>query len=72
MATKASVAAWLSARYDRDEVLEALDRLIGEQLVVRMKEERGAGGNLAALKLTQLGELELRRLRENGEAGDSL
>jgi hypothetical protein len=72
MATKASVAAWLSARYDRDEVLDALDRLIGEQLVVRMKEERGAGGNLAALKLTQLGELELRRLRENGEAGDSL
>lgn len=73
MATKASVAAWLSASYEREAVSEEIDRLVREQLVARIREnERAEGGALATLKLTQLGELELKRLRENGETGDAL
>ena len=65
LASKPSVAAWLSVDYDRDEIIREIDRLVRELYVTPMAPPRGLDVSMKVLHLTVMGEQELKRLKGN-------
>jgi hypothetical protein len=70
--TRTSVAAWLSTEYEVDLVLIEVDRLVKELFLASSSSDMLRGGPAVALELTSWGEAELKRLRGDGEASDTL
>ncbi len=65
LATKSSIAAWLSVDHGRDEILSEIDRLVRELFVTPMAPPSGLDVSMKVLHLTLLGEQELKRLKGN-------
>lgn len=71
MATRSSLVDFI-AEYDRAMVGREIDRLCKEDFLRVMRPHKGPEGPPAVLILTPFGELELEKLRKDGETSDSV
>jgi hypothetical protein len=72
MATKTSLAAWLSAEHDSELVRTEIERLVKEQFVTSAGPTELSSNAAIGLKLTGWGEQELKRLKEVGDTSNAL
>jgi hypothetical protein len=69
-ATKASVVSYMSAEHPQGAISSEIDRLQSEGSLVLFRPALGTDTPGALLRVTELGRLHMKELRENGEAPD--